>query len=164
MRRYDGDELAGCDDLGLFPEFWEMALVAGDQIVGAGGVGAFNKNVVVRIFRDPDRTCGGNELRSIFDELEKFVPKAASDFEFRAREDFTVIGENGLGDIQPGWFGEREEKYGALESVRVQSRGNDDVGVDDQAEGNHRRPINVASIFLVISASTFASTFARGRR
>ena len=71
----------------LFQNFGEMARVAGDQIVGAGGVGAFDENVVVDVVCGPDGTCWGNEMRSIFDELEKLLPKAAADLEFRTRED-----------------------------------------------------------------------------
>jgi hypothetical protein len=42
-------ELAGSDDFGLFPEWGEMAGVAGDLVVGAGGVGAFEEDVVVGV-------------------------------------------------------------------------------------------------------------------
>jgi len=44
-----GYELAGSDDFGLFPEWGEVARVAGDQVVGAGGVGAFEEDVVVGV-------------------------------------------------------------------------------------------------------------------
>jgi hypothetical protein len=49
MRRRDTDELAGCDDLGLLPELWEVPLISGDEVVGACGVGAFKEYIVVRI-------------------------------------------------------------------------------------------------------------------
>ncbi len=55
MRGYENDELAGRDDLGFFPEAWEMALVAGDEIVRAGGVGTFDEDVVARIGGDLKR-------------------------------------------------------------------------------------------------------------
>jgi hypothetical protein len=35
----EGDELAGGDDFGLFPEWGEVAGVAGDEVIGAGGGG-----------------------------------------------------------------------------------------------------------------------------
>src|SRR6185312_17380827 len=38
MRGDEADELSRCDDLGIFPEFWEVPLVAGNQVVGAGRV------------------------------------------------------------------------------------------------------------------------------
>src|SRR3989442_5483287 len=37
MRPDDADKFAGADDFGFLPEFWEMALIAGDQVVRAGG-------------------------------------------------------------------------------------------------------------------------------
>jgi hypothetical protein len=55
MRGYDADEFAGSDYLGRLPELWKMPLVAGDQVVGAGGVGAFQELVVVGIPRDLER-------------------------------------------------------------------------------------------------------------
>jgi hypothetical protein len=42
----EGYELASGDDFGLFPEWGEVAGVAGDQVVGAGGVGTFEEDVV----------------------------------------------------------------------------------------------------------------------
>jgi hypothetical protein len=38
VRSDDSDEVAGRDDLGLLPESWGVALVAGYQVVGAGRV------------------------------------------------------------------------------------------------------------------------------
>src|SRR5882724_4376112 len=60
VRGYDADEFAGCDYLGLLPELWKMALVAGDQIVGASGVGTFQELVVVGIARYLERTRRDN--------------------------------------------------------------------------------------------------------
>jgi len=60
VRGYDADEFAGCDYLGLLPELWKMALVGGDQIVGAGGVGTFQELVVVGIARYLERTRRDN--------------------------------------------------------------------------------------------------------
>jgi hypothetical protein len=40
MRPDNADEFAGSDDSGFLPELWEMALVAGDQVVRAGGIGS----------------------------------------------------------------------------------------------------------------------------
>jgi hypothetical protein len=42
VRRYDADKVAGRNYLGLLPEPWEMPLVAGYQVVGVGGIGAFH--------------------------------------------------------------------------------------------------------------------------
>jgi hypothetical protein len=55
MRADDGDEFAGSDDLGFLPELWEMARIAGDQVVRAGGVGTFEKNIIGGVERDLKR-------------------------------------------------------------------------------------------------------------
>ena len=52
MRGDQADKLSRCDDLGIFPESWEMPLVAGNQVVGARRVRALQKLVIFRIARD----------------------------------------------------------------------------------------------------------------
>ena len=49
---YDVDEFAGRDYLGPLPELGEMPLVAGDQIIGTGGIGALQKHVVIGVIRN----------------------------------------------------------------------------------------------------------------
>src|SRR5258708_37546314 len=46
MRAGDADKFAGVDDFGSLPELWEMPLIARDQVVRAGGVCAFEENVI----------------------------------------------------------------------------------------------------------------------
>src|SRR5712671_5831556 len=122
VRSHDADEFAGRDYLGLLPELWKMPLVAGYQIVDAGCVRAFQELVVVWILRNLKLTRGVNELRVVLYELKELLPKASADFEFRARENLPVFGENGFGDVQPGGSGHRKHEHGALEYVRFQSR------------------------------------------
>src|ERR1035437_2265717 len=45
MRCHDADELSRRDHLGLLPELREMPLVAGHQVIGAGGIGALQELV-----------------------------------------------------------------------------------------------------------------------
>src|SRR5229473_3669324 len=58
MRPDDADEFAGADDFGFLPELWEVALIAGNQVVRAGGVGAFEENVIGGVGRDLKRAGG----------------------------------------------------------------------------------------------------------
>jgi hypothetical protein len=71
VRGGEGDELAGGDDFGLFPEWREVAGVAGDEVIGAGGVGTFQEGVVVRGRRRPG--CGGK--RRAFTGRLRFIGK-----------------------------------------------------------------------------------------
>jgi hypothetical protein len=116
-----------------------MPLIAGYQVVDAGRVRAFQELVVVGILRNLDCTRGINELRMVLYELEELLPKASSDFEFRAREDFPVFRENGAADVQPGGSGHRKHEHGALESVRFQSRRDEDICVKDEPKRDHWR-------------------------
>ena len=146
VRGYDADEFAGRDYLGLFPELWKMPLVAGYQVIYAGRVRAFQELVVVGIPCNLECTRGVNEQGMVLYELEQLLPKASSDFEFRAREDFPVFRDNGFADVQPGGSGHRKHEHGALESVRFQSRRDEDICVNDEAERDHCL-INDPSVF-----------------
>ena len=84
MRPDDTDQFAGADDFGFLPEFWEMALIAGDQVVRAGGVGAFDENVIGGVGRDLKRAGGHDEMGPLFEELKKLLPESFANLEFRA--------------------------------------------------------------------------------
>ena len=81
----DADEFAGRDDFGFLPELWEMALVAGDQVVRAGGIGAFEENVIGGVGRELKRAGGHDEMGPVFQELKKLAPEPFANMEFRAR-------------------------------------------------------------------------------
>jgi len=81
----DADEFAGGDDFGFLPELWEVALIAGDQVVRAGGIGAFEENVVGGVRRDLKRDGGRHEMGPIFEDLEKLLPEPFANMKFRAR-------------------------------------------------------------------------------
>ena len=85
MRADDADQFAGADDFGLLPELWEMVLIAGDQIVRAGGVGAFEENVIGGVGRDLKQAGGRDEMGAVFEELKKLPAKPFANVKFRAR-------------------------------------------------------------------------------
>ena len=85
MRADDADEFAGSDDLGFLPELWEMARIAGDQVVRAGGVGTFEENIIGGVERDLKRGGGRDEMGPVFEELKKLLPEPFANMEFRAR-------------------------------------------------------------------------------
>src|ERR1035437_9405796 len=114
MRRHDADEVARCDRLGLLPELREMPLVAGHQVIGAGGIGALQELVVAGVLRGVQRARRLDNLRMVLDELQELQAEALADSQLRARQHFTVFRENRVGDVQPGRFGDRKQKDGAL--------------------------------------------------
>jgi len=85
MRPDDAHEFAGSDEFCFLPEFWEMALIAGDQVVGAGGIGAFEENVIGGVGGDLKRSRGRDEMGPVFEDLKKLVPEPFANMEFRAR-------------------------------------------------------------------------------
>ncbi len=85
MRPDDADEFPGRDDFGFLPELWEMALIAGDQVVRAGGICAFEENVIGGVGRDLKRTGRRDEMSPVFEELKKLMPEPFANMEFRAR-------------------------------------------------------------------------------
>jgi len=85
MRPDDADEFAGSNDFGFLPELWEMALIAGDQVVRTGGVGAFKENVNGGIGGDLKRAGGRDEMGPVSEELKKLLPESFANMKFRAR-------------------------------------------------------------------------------
>jgi len=84
MRPDDADEFAGSDDFGFLPELWEMALIASDQVVRPGGIGAFKENVIGRVGRDLKRAGGRDGMGSVFEELKKLLPEPFANMKFRS--------------------------------------------------------------------------------
>src|SRR6266478_4076026 len=85
VRADDADQFAGGDDFGFLPELWEMAVIAGDQIVRAGGVGTFEEDIIGGVGGDLKRAGGRDEMRPIFEELKKLLPEPLANVKFRAR-------------------------------------------------------------------------------
>ena len=85
MRADDADQFAGGDDFGFLPELWEMARIAGDQVVRAGGIGAFEENVIGGVGRDLKQAGGRDEMGPVFEELKKLLPEPFANKKLRAR-------------------------------------------------------------------------------
>ena len=105
MWRHDVDELARSDHFGFLPEFREMLRIPDYQVVSAAGIGAFEKDVVVRIAGDlePARRLRG--LRMTLDELQELLTEASADVELRAGEHLVVFRQNSVRNAEPRRFG-----------------------------------------------------------
>jgi hypothetical protein len=82
MRSRKSDKFASRYDLGFLPESWKVPLLARDQVVGAGSVGAFQEDIVVGIARD-FKTPRSYGVTVVPDELEQLLPGALADEELR---------------------------------------------------------------------------------
>ncbi len=73
MRCGDVDKITRGYYLGLLPEYREMPLVPGHQIVGTRRIRAFQELVVVRVRRYVQRTRGFDGIGMAADELEQLL-------------------------------------------------------------------------------------------
>ena len=137
MRGDDIDELAGRDDLGFLPEFWKMALVAGYEIVSAGGIGTFEKDIVARINGDLKRLRGRNKVSAVLNELKELKAEPFPNAEFRARQDCPVFQKDRRRQVQTRWLRDGEKQDCALQSVGLERGRNHDVGVENQSKRKH---------------------------
>lgn len=133
------EKLTRGDDLRLFPKSRQVTLVPCYQVVCPGGVGAFQENIVVRVGRDRETPDGPNQMGVAIDELKEAMPQAFANLEFRTREDSFVFRENQSGYVQPRRPRQRQQENSALQTIRLQGRRNEDVGVQDQPESEHQR-------------------------
>ncbi len=133
----DIDELAGRDDLGFLPELGEMALVAGNEIVGAGGIGTFEEDIAGRIGGDLKGLQGRDHVGAVINELKELKAEAFADTEFTAGKDCLVFRKDWGRHVEASWFGDGEKQHGALQAAGLEGRGNEDVGVENQPKRKH---------------------------
>ena len=139
MRSNEVEKLTRGDDLGLFPKSWKVTLVPRYQVVCPGGVGAFQENIVVRVGRDRETPDGPNQMRAAINELKEAMAQTLANLQFWTREDTFVFRENWSRCIQARGLRQCEQENSALQTIWLQGRGNEDVGVQNQPEREHQR-------------------------
>jgi hypothetical protein len=73
----------------------EMALVAGDEVVGAGAIGGFKEAVVVGIGAYFETKGWVYEMAAIADELQQLQASTLADIELTAGEYSAILSEDG---------------------------------------------------------------------
>lgn len=116
MGRDETDKFTRSYDLRLFPEYREMPLIAGDQIVRASGIGTFQENVVIRIACDFESSSRSHKMTAIRNQLKHLLPKTFADSELPTGKNVAVLLENRLRNVQAGWFADRDQENCALQS------------------------------------------------
>jgi hypothetical protein len=137
MRPDNPDKFAGGDDFGFLPKLWEVALIAGNQIVRASGVGTFEENTIVWVRGDLKQTGGRDEMGPVFEELKKLLPEAFANVKLRARQHGAILCEDGRRQVEAGWPCESQEKYCALQTEGLERGRYNNIGVEDQTEREH---------------------------
>jgi hypothetical protein len=120
MRPDDADEFAGSYDFGFLPELWEMALIAGDQVVRAGGIGAFEENIIGGVGGNLKRAGRRDEMSPVFEELKKLMPEPFANMEFSTRQNGTIFREDRRRQVEAGRLGKGQEEYRALQTARLE--------------------------------------------
>ena len=72
-----------------------MPHVAGDQIVGAGRIGAFQKLVIAGILGNLQRMRRMNQPSTVLHQLQELLTEAFADSEFPTCQDFSPVRGHG---------------------------------------------------------------------
>jgi hypothetical protein len=91
MGSHYAQELTRVDDLGLLPILREMPLIAGNEVVGAGGVGTFDKHVVVRVAGHFKAARLGDNMAVVLDKLQQLLPDAPANMKVRTWEHARIL-------------------------------------------------------------------------
>ena len=124
-----------------------MSDVAGHKIVGADRFGAFEKFIVRRVVRDPNRNIRPNDPTASPDELQELMPLASGNPKSAFRQNFSILRKNRPRNVETRRFGYRDNERGALEAVWPKSCRNDHVCIQNESKRDHPR-----FFFLVLTA------------
>ncbi len=102
VRRGQVDKVARRNDLCALPERGKMLLVACDEVVGAGGIGAFDKHVVIRVACHVKPTCRRDEMAAIPDQLQELKSKTFANGKLGAGKHVCIFFEDRRGKHTTG--------------------------------------------------------------
>jgi hypothetical protein len=91
MRRSQADKLPRRYDLGFLPESREMPLIAGNQVVRARRIGAFDKHIVVRVAGDFKAARRTDNITVVLDELQQLLANPFADIQLWTRQHSRVF-------------------------------------------------------------------------
>ena len=140
MRRCHFDEFPRRNHLRSLPEPGKVLKIAGDQVIRASA-SAHSINMLSSGSLVTSRRYRGTirQLRFLI-ELEKL--KARRLFRMRklaARQHVGVLIQNGLRDIKTSRLGNGNQKDGTLQALRLERRGNQNIGIHHQAQASMQR-------------------------
>src|SRR5882724_6750465 len=91
MRSHHGNEFARRYDFCFLPKLGKMTLVARHKVIGFGGIGALEEDVVVRVSSNLKSARRKYEVAVCFEELQKLLLEAPADMQFRARQHVPIF-------------------------------------------------------------------------
>src|ERR1035438_3205049 len=109
-------------DLGPLPESREMPLIAGNQVVSARRIGAFEKHIVIGVTGDFKAARRADNIAVVSDELQQLLANPFADIQLWTREHVGVFLQDGAGHVEARGLGNGEHKGSALEALWLQGR------------------------------------------
>jgi hypothetical protein len=82
-----------------------MLLISGNQVDRARGVGAFEKDIVVRVSADFKAAGGRDNMAMIFDEPKQLLANPFANSQLWTREHIRILFQNGMRHVEKGRLG-----------------------------------------------------------
>src|SRR5260370_37135723 len=117
MRRSQADKLPCRYDLGFLPESRRMPLIAGNQVVRARRIGAFEKHIVIRVSADFKAARRADNITVVPDELQQLLANPFADSQLWTREYSGVFLQDGVRHEEARGLGDGEHNGSALEPL-----------------------------------------------
>lgn len=95
MGRDDSEELPRGDELGPLPKAWKVTGVSGDEVIGAGRVGAFEEDVVAWVTSDLKVQRRTDNMGAPPDQLQQFLLEPFTNLQFWPCQYLPVLQEYG---------------------------------------------------------------------
>jgi len=111
-----------------------MPAIARDKVICAGGIGAFDEDVVVWIARYLNAPVGSNQNAMVPDQLQKSQTLALGNIKLRAGEHVGVLVQDGLRNIKAGWPSEGNCDDCSCKALLLQSGRNDNICIYNQTQ------------------------------
>ncbi len=141
----------------LFQKGGKCFWYPGNQIVRSRRIRAFNENIVIGIAGHFEAAAGGYQSAVVLDELQELLAQPLAEGQFRAGKHVGILFEEWFGDVERGGLGNRQQKRGALQAIRLERGGHEGCSCRGQ-------DVAEASAFLLLRAGSFDNLIDLARR
>ncbi len=114
-----------------------MLLIASNQVICAGLIGAFQKHIVIGIVcncEPPGRRC---YMTALLDELHELLPKAAANLKFGTGQHLAILRQDCPRNIPSSRLCSGKQQHRSLQSVWLDGSRHHNVRVDNYTEWEH---------------------------
>ena len=75
----------------------------------------------------------------VLNQLKQLPAEALPNLKLRPRKNMEILLQDGMGHVETGRLRNCQKKDSALQTFRLQSSGDEDIGIHDQSERKHQR-------------------------